>query len=98
MESFLLNGPACIGNKDVCFWSGVEDYKRWTRFGLSIEKNEGADQRGVKRQINGTKIPNELGRHEIAMMPIILAVQFLSIALSYPGKGLEEADFNLIQA
>lgn len=63
--------------------------------GLSTEKNKRADQQGVKRWINVTKLSNELGRQEIATLPIILAMQFPSIVPSYQWQGVEEADFNM---
>lgn len=61
-EQFLLNGPACVGNKAICVWEGIrgwaDDYKGWTRFGLCIEKKERAenektainDQKNFRRQ------------------------------------------------
>ena len=67
IEEFLLNGPACVGDKAIylCMgrdW-GADDYKGWTRFGLCIEKNERAENE--KTAINDKKMPDELGRQKL---------------------------------
>lgn len=96
---FLLSVPAYIGNKAICGlgWGREQKITRIDRVGLSTEENERADQQGVKRQINVTKILYESGRQEIANLPNHVGYA-IPLNSSYPPrKRIRGADFNLIQ-
>ena len=48
----------------------------------------------MKTAIHDTKHSKWVGKAEITTMPIIIAVQFPSIAQSYQGERLQEVDFS----
>ena len=55
--------PLALGIKWSVGWGGVGGEQKITKVdngGLCTEKNKKADQQGVKRWVNVTKLPNEL--------------------------------------
>lgn len=68
IEQFLLNGPACVGNKAICVWEGIggqmitKDYKGQ---GLDRALRRTRELKMRRQAINDKKIPDELGRQRL---------------------------------